>query len=611
MKHWYQTDFSGGLVTDSPIPNSLSTLTNAYIYNSNEIRKRGGKDTVATLSSGASAVASRDCLVTTHRPEDGYLLAFTGPDGASSHNVIEVMDLSGPTTTDVSGGFSFPVSGTFTAYAPQMDYDYLVSRAKAADEVLIAGLSKIIRWYGGNYDEYNTGTISGTAGTTTITGSGTSWSSNVEAGMYLIEEGNSEIYRISSVDSDTSITLDRNIETTMSGETYLITPVTLVTTNVSSLQGASEITEGLNRETYSPIAYHGDRLFWVESDDSSYSQTSSTLRWSGTSSEAASGASSYAGVQNHNTNAYAEIAPGLGGGIIGLASYGNELLIFKRDALYALRGAVATDGTDLGASVELIDGQTGIDCPDGWDYTPAGICFSHRGTAYVYSGGQVRSLSSGSISNTMGFTTNATNVSYIPGENHRVLFFQGNTTAWEYDFNRRAWARQEFDASYPIGAPRTVYESSAFTQYTVSIQQATGGLLDWLGDRDRSSDVQQDGGVGSEPKLVVRTHPIHLNAQRPRGGRPSIGWLHGKIDTTANNGHLDLDILGGHDEAAITGSPSYNLEESDTASEQMARLKVSNSPEYSVAKLQVTQSGPSGDTSIFGLGLSYTESRAP
>ena len=53
---------------------------------------------------------------------------------------------------------------------------------------------------------YMVGTIAVTNGSTTVTGSGTAWSSNLVAGDFIIFNGNS--YKIASVDSDTSLTID-------------------------------------------------------------------------------------------------------------------------------------------------------------------------------------------------------------------------------------------------------------------------------------------------------------------------------------------------------------------------------------------------------------------
>ena len=70
-----------------------------------------------------------------------------------------------------------------------------------------------------NIGPYSTGTVSGTANTRTITGSGTSWFDNITPG-YEITIG-SYTYHVDSVDSDTQLTLVEDIVTAITaGTTY-------------------------------------------------------------------------------------------------------------------------------------------------------------------------------------------------------------------------------------------------------------------------------------------------------------------------------------------------------------------------------------------------------
>ena len=66
-------------------------------------------------------------------------------------------------------------------------------------------------------DSYSAGTISGTAGSVTITGSGTSWLANVQPGYRLSVGG--EYYTVRNIDSDTSIELYQEIRTTIPAAT--------------------------------------------------------------------------------------------------------------------------------------------------------------------------------------------------------------------------------------------------------------------------------------------------------------------------------------------------------------------------------------------------------
>lgn len=77
---------------------------------------------------------------------------------------------------------------------------------------------------------YNTGTVSITAGSKIVTGSGTAWLANVDAGMLIRVPGGSGWWSVvASVDSDTQITMQDAAEGTGAGQSYdtlpLVTPL--------------------------------------------------------------------------------------------------------------------------------------------------------------------------------------------------------------------------------------------------------------------------------------------------------------------------------------------------------------------------------------------------
>jgi len=71
--------------------------------------------------------------------------------------------------------------------------------------------------------QYRTGTVSVTNGSATVTGSGTSWLTNVEAGDLFKVKSENVIYTIASVNSNTQLTLSTNYAgSTASGLEYQI-----------------------------------------------------------------------------------------------------------------------------------------------------------------------------------------------------------------------------------------------------------------------------------------------------------------------------------------------------------------------------------------------------
>ena len=85
-----------------------------------------------------------------------------------------------------------------------------------------------IRASGLTRSDYTTGTVTATENSTTVTGSGTSWSSNVVAGEWFsLADSNGESrgswYRIASVTDNTNLELETNFEeTTATGSNYII-----------------------------------------------------------------------------------------------------------------------------------------------------------------------------------------------------------------------------------------------------------------------------------------------------------------------------------------------------------------------------------------------------
>lgn len=58
---------------------------------------------------------------------------------------------------------------------------------------------------------YSTGTVSGTINTLTLTGSGTAWLANVQPGDEILISGDTTVYKVQLVNSDTTITLYNNL----------------------------------------------------------------------------------------------------------------------------------------------------------------------------------------------------------------------------------------------------------------------------------------------------------------------------------------------------------------------------------------------------------------
>lgn len=133
---------------------------------------------------------------------------------------------------------------TWNGLLPQSPY-YIVDSKPALNGGVCIGTSSqynaasptqsLAFWGGGNKADYATGTVSLTRGSTTVTGSGSSWTANAASGMYLFATitdasgtGNftlTLVGQVKSVDSNTSITLVNPSPYTTSGTAYNLTSV--------------------------------------------------------------------------------------------------------------------------------------------------------------------------------------------------------------------------------------------------------------------------------------------------------------------------------------------------------------------------------------------------
>lgn len=97
-------------------------------------------------------------------------------------------------------------------------------QAAALEDILFIGGGHL---YGGSLKQapYGTGTISVTQGSPTVTGSGTTWNTLVDAGM-LLQVGNDRVYVVERIDSTTQLTLrDVYQGATATGTAYTLSPV--------------------------------------------------------------------------------------------------------------------------------------------------------------------------------------------------------------------------------------------------------------------------------------------------------------------------------------------------------------------------------------------------
>jgi hypothetical protein len=169
--------------------------------------------------------------------------------------------------------------------------------------------------YGGSRKtaNYNTGTVTVTNGSTTVSGAGTTWNTLTDAGMLLQIDSNERVYTVASIDSTTSLTLSTAYEgTTAAGKNYTLYPIYKIT----------------SADPYVTADYYavvGNRLIWAIGNKVYLAPLTANTKTP----------------HNHGTpeaTDYHELPEGVQ--ITGLAAVGQTALIFSTAGVWTLTGLV-------------------------------------------------------------------------------------------------------------------------------------------------------------------------------------------------------------------------------------------------------------------------------
>jgi hypothetical protein len=148
---------------------------------------------------------------------------------------------------------------------------------------------------------YSAGTVTVTNGSKTVTGAGTSWSANVDAGMLFYIGGVNRVYAVEQVNSNTSLTLrDAYAGSTAAGITYSLSPLET---------GATVYRTGL-------YATAAGRLFSLENNRAYFTLADNPHVWP--------------------TTNYHELPQGAR--IVGGAGLGSRMLLFASNGLWTIDG---------------------------------------------------------------------------------------------------------------------------------------------------------------------------------------------------------------------------------------------------------------------------------
>lgn len=213
-----QAAFGGGIFRGRRAPvDSVYDAVNALVNDERELFRRGGSaylttsnaaNTLLGLISGETTQGQRTVFWDTA----GYLYALAA-DGVTPYQ-LRIGD-DADNNAQIEGSLIGP---------PVAISGMVVFR----NNLITGPIFELLVYGGARKGFYSTGTVSTTAGSKTVTGSGTSWTANVEAGQ-MFRTGSQVPGVVASVDSNTSLTLREPWPTTAAGVTYMLQDVANVT----------------------------------------------------------------------------------------------------------------------------------------------------------------------------------------------------------------------------------------------------------------------------------------------------------------------------------------------------------------------------------------------
>jgi len=180
----WQQSFSAGIYRGRLAPDaSVYDAVNALINDEGLMYRRGGSEYESTSDAPGTLLNLFDAhLAGGQRTVYWWSGGFGQLDGASAPATISTASIPAASTpVAITDGTAVMIG---TAYSGGWLIYYAGSRKTAT---------------------YSTGTVSVTAGSTSVTGAGTSWAANLDPGMFL--DSSSGIGVIKSVESDTALTL--------------------------------------------------------------------------------------------------------------------------------------------------------------------------------------------------------------------------------------------------------------------------------------------------------------------------------------------------------------------------------------------------------------------
>jgi hypothetical protein len=302
---------------------STATINQVNVHRTGSAYANGQVYTSTDAGVSWTGASSQDLKFVVYRAGDTGstgLIRYYGPAG-----IQQLIAKYGSTLyrgNDGTGAMTAITLGNGSSLNASNFIDWTVSNGTL---LVVDRSSRIQKYRGSTNANYSTGTISVTNGSSTVTGSGTSWNTttNAEAGEYIkLPDG--KWYKISSIGSNTSITIEVSYQgSTLSGQSYTISPWG----EIQGKLGTSTANTSLVRPTPYFIENHANRIWTLEGN---------TLRFSALDTSITE---EHFNDWDTSNNAGAIIVPtGNGDTGTGLYSLGNALYVFQKRSIWAVYG---------------------------------------------------------------------------------------------------------------------------------------------------------------------------------------------------------------------------------------------------------------------------------
>lgn len=480
---------------------------------------------------------------------------------------------------------------------------------------------------------YSTGTVSGSAGSTTLTGSGTSWDTKLTAGCYVYindADVTDRAYRVVSVDSSTQVTLDRPLAGAVAaGTLYRATPNAWWSVKPGTF-GALDHTNpltALSTMNARIACQHQGRVVvfdTVELDNKRYRDRG---RWCAPASE--TDGTHWGGAEYFHANAVQDTFPGEGWypdapGVLGAASWRGVLYVFKARGIYAWRGYLATDGTDEGLTIDRISDSVGhyasqsvrpIATSEGVYFLSAdGLCLltdngirnisRETGTQDLYLT-MFRGRSSDDVSGSglvtcgLSVVRNRVILSGTAAQASAVASETPNTLV--YDRSLGLVYTQTTVSCRDVVAIGSDEVSVAYTSERNN-SALKSQLVNWSDD-NRFSTATMEG--TRYPKLRILTHPLMLADRLGPAGRVRAVWVRARV----NEADLAVSLYEGEGTSTSFETVVTASEEVDTvaAIDKWYRLPVrSGTPALNHVRVNLAQDTTGAtDMRVMEVGVEY------